>query len=145
MQAAASVQGEQTGLTFAPKPRWSRIAACRFSPKPAITIEEYLDLERSTELKHEYYRGEVFTMGGASYAHTGVVGNLAREIGQQLKGDPCRAFPTDLCVRVGDSGLYTAENRLEASIDIASIGCELNLAEVYVKVDGLREPLAHYG
>jgi len=51
-------------------------------PQTRHTIEEYLDLKRSTEPKHEYYRGEVFAMGGASYAHTVVVGNLAREIGQ---------------------------------------------------------------
>lgn len=36
--------------------------------------------------------------------------------------------------------LYVAENRLEGSITLVSIGCALALAEVYEKVDGLREP-----
>jgi Uma2 family endonuclease len=185
-------------------------------PKTRHTIEEYLALERSTQQKHEYYRGEVFAMEGASYAHTVIVGNPAREIGQQIKDRPCRVSPPDLRVRVGESGLYTypdivvvcgpprleqpgdtlvnpaviievlseateaydrgrkfelyqsipsltdyvlvaqdtpriehfqrqpsghclyaAENRLNASVAMASIDCELSRAEVYDKVDGL--------
>ena len=44
----------------------------------------------------------------------------------------------------GGQWIYTLANRLDASVAIASIGCELKLAEVYEKVDGLREPLAYY-
>ena len=43
-------------------------------PQTRYTIEQYLELERSTQQKHEYYRGDVVAMGGASYAHTVVVG-----------------------------------------------------------------------
>ena len=42
------------------------------------------------------------------------------------------------------SWIYTAENRLDGSITVASIGCELKLAEVYDKVEGLKEPGAFY-
>ena len=55
-------------------------------PKPRYTLAEYLDLERSTQVKHELYRGEVFAMGGASFAHTVIVGNVARELGQSGEG-----------------------------------------------------------
>jgi Uma2 family endonuclease len=44
----------------------------------------------------------------------------------------------------GGEWIYTLENRLEASVTIPSIGCALELAEVYEKVEGLREPLAYY-
>ena len=37
-------------------------------PRTQYTLEEYLELERSTREKHEYFRGEVFAMGGASEA-----------------------------------------------------------------------------
>jgi len=40
--------------------------------------------------------------------------------------------------------LYSAENKLDASVAISSIGRELKLAEVYDKVEGLREPAARY-
>ena len=36
---------------------------------------------------------------------------------------------------------YTAENHVDAGV---KIGCELTLAEVYHKVESLREPLAYY-
>jgi Uma2 family endonuclease len=41
----------------------------------------------------------------------------------------------------GGQWIYTLENRLDASVAIA---CELRLAEVYEKVEGLREPLSYY-
>jgi Uma2 family endonuclease len=44
----------------------------------------------------------------------------------------------------GGEWIYTLENRLEASVTIPSIGCALKLAEVYEKVDGLREPRSYY-
>jgi Uma2 family endonuclease len=33
-------------------------------PKPRLTIEEYLEIEDKAEYKSEYYRGEMFAMGG---------------------------------------------------------------------------------
>lgn len=192
-------------------------------PKPPFSVEDYLALELSTQQKHEYHQGEVFAMGGASFAHGVVVGNVVRELGLQLKGKPCRVSPTDLRVRAGSSGLYTypdvvvvcgppkleqpgdtltnpgvilevlsasteaydrgrkfelyqsietltdyllvaqdtpriehfqrqpggqwlytLANRIEGGVAIASIGCRLALAEVYEKVDGLREPGSFY-
>ena len=38
-------------------------------PKPQFTPEEYLKLERTSEQKHEYLRGEIFAMGGARARH----------------------------------------------------------------------------
>ena len=40
--------------------------------------------------------------------------------------------------------MYTAESRLGGHVAIPSISCELELAEVYDKVEGLKEPLANY-
>ncbi len=77
------------------------------TPKTRYTPEEYLALERSSETKHEYFKGEIFAMGGASSRHVLIVTNLVIELGSQLKKGPCRVFSTDLRVRVDTSGLYT--------------------------------------
>jgi Uma2 family endonuclease len=45
-------------------------------PKTRYTLQEYLDLERSGEARHEYLGGEVFAMGGASWPHVLIVSNL---------------------------------------------------------------------
>jgi len=34
-----------------------------------FTPEEYLEIERSSPIKHHYIQGEMFAMGGASKAH----------------------------------------------------------------------------
>lgn len=35
-------------------------------PKPYITEAEYLELERASAGKHEYFAGEIYAMTGAS-------------------------------------------------------------------------------
>lgn len=72
-----------------------------------ITPEEYLALERASERKSEYFLGEVFAMGGASREHNLIVGNVVRDLGNQLKGRPCETYPSDMRVKVSASGLYT--------------------------------------
>lgn len=76
-------------------------------PKTHYTLEEYLALERSTRTRHEYFRGEVFAMGGASEPHNLIVANVLGELRQHLKGKPCRVYPSDLRVRITATGLYT--------------------------------------
>lgn len=38
--------------------------------------EEYLEIEKTSTIKHEYIRGEVYAMAGASDAHVKITGNL---------------------------------------------------------------------
>jgi len=76
-------------------------------PKTYLTPGQYLEIERKAEFKSEYYRGEMFAMSGASYAHIGIVANAMRELGQQLRRGPCRPLSNDMRVRVTPAGLYT--------------------------------------
>jgi Uma2 family endonuclease len=76
-------------------------------PKTRYTIPEYLELEAATPQKHEYLGGEIFAMGGASEAHNLIVGNVLSGLHQQLRGKPCRVYPSDLRVKVSSTGLYT--------------------------------------
>ena len=75
--------------------------------KSFVTPEEYLAQERLADFKSEYLRGEVFAMAGASWEHTLVKDNLARETGYQLKNGPCHVLTSDMRVRVDATGLYT--------------------------------------
>jgi len=76
-------------------------------PKSTVTHEEYLAAERRGPQKHEYLDGEVFAMSGASFAHVSIVANLTGRLFGQLQGGPCRAFSSDLRVKVSRTGLYT--------------------------------------
>jgi Uma2 family endonuclease len=77
------------------------------APTRLLTPQEYLALERQAAYKSEYFRGEMFAMARASFEHTLVKDNLAREAGNQLKNGPCRVLTSDLGVRVSATGLYT--------------------------------------
>src|SRR5213596_3484672 len=76
-------------------------------PKPRLTPEEYLALERKAEYKSEYLAGEMFAMAGASERHVSIVANVMYLLVGQLKGRPCKAYASDMRVRVSPTGLYT--------------------------------------
>lgn len=76
-------------------------------PKRLLTPEEYLAIERDIEAKHEFYRGEMFAMGGASFAHTQITIAASATLYDQLKNGKCHVSANDLRVKVSASGLYT--------------------------------------
>lgn len=75
-------------------------------PKAHMTVEEYLAFDRASEIKHEYYGGEVFAMAGASYDHSTIVENTFASLRAQLQDGPCRVKLSDLRVQVSTSGLF---------------------------------------
>ena len=72
-----------------------------------MSEEEYLEQERASETKNEYFRGEVFAMAGASREHNLITANIIAELVLQLKNKPCRVYPSDMRLKVERSGLYT--------------------------------------
>lgn len=77
------------------------------NPKQIWTPESYLELERASETKHEFYRGEVFDMSGASFTHTVIAVNTTRELSSQLRKKPCTVHSNDLRIQVRAAGLFT--------------------------------------
>jgi Uma2 family endonuclease len=67
---------------------------------PEMTIEEYLELEEHSTVRHEYIRGQVFAMTGATEAHNIICGNLFAVIHAHVRGTGCRAFINDMKVKV---------------------------------------------
>jgi Uma2 family endonuclease len=72
-----------------------------------MTQEEYLAAERQAETKSEYFVGEVYAMSGASEEHNLIVTNLIAALATQVRGGPCRVYPSDMRVKVEAGGLYT--------------------------------------
>lgn len=83
------------------------ISSMAVDPKPRLSPQDYLALERQVEWKSEYVEGEMVAMSGASRRHNLIVLNLARELSLQLKGRPCEAYVTDMRVKTADGALYT--------------------------------------
>jgi Uma2 family endonuclease len=76
------------------------------APKLKLTPDQYLAQERVAPFKSEYFCGEVFSMAGATWEHTLIKDNLARELGNRLKDGPCRVLSSDLRVKVEKAGMY---------------------------------------
>jgi len=75
--------------------------------KPVITPDEYLRLERKSEIRSEYFRGEIFAMTGASRFHNLICANVLSQIHRQFEGRACEVYQSDMRVKVSSTGLYT--------------------------------------
>ncbi len=70
------------------------------SPVSFLTPEEYLKSEPYRNIRHEYVAGQIFAMVGASEAHNLIAGNLISLLRPHLRGTSCRAFVSDMKVKV---------------------------------------------
>jgi len=74
-------------------------------PIPNVTSEQYLEWERESPTKHEYFDGEIIAISGSSFDHNLIAGDILRLFGEQLKGKRCREFGSDLRVAIGSQRL----------------------------------------
>ncbi|MBF0241109.1 MAG: Uma2 family endonuclease [Desulfamplus sp.] len=72
-----------------------------------ITPEEYLNLERLSEFKNEYFNGEMFAMAGASREHNQISSNIIRVLANQLLDTQCTVFASDMKIKIDAIGKYT--------------------------------------
>jgi Uma2 family endonuclease len=75
--------------------------------KRTFSIEEYLRFEKDSPEKHEFFRGEIFAMSGASNRHNLIFSNLFTGIAIQLKGKSCKPFGSDMRIYVAENTLFT--------------------------------------
>lgn len=69
-------------------------------PKKSYTLEEYFEIELNSEIKYEYWDGQIFAMSGASPEHNKISVNLTIDIGSQLRRRSCELFHSDQRVKV---------------------------------------------
>ncbi|MCA9889494.1 MAG: Uma2 family endonuclease [Anaerolineae bacterium] len=67
------------------------------------TVEEYLVYEQETGIKHEYIDGDIYAMSGGSGDHALIMMNCGIEIGSQLRGSSCRAYSSELKVKISET------------------------------------------
>ena len=71
-----------------------------------ISAEQYFELERTSETKSEYFRGDVFAMTGASVRHNMIVSNVIAALANAFAGMDCHVFPSDIKVEVDPDRHY---------------------------------------
>jgi Uma2 family endonuclease len=63
-----------------------------------ISPDEYLEMERNTKERNEYYDGLVLAMSGASLERNTIDRNLIMTVGNFLKGKECQILPSHMRV-----------------------------------------------
>jgi len=76
-------------------------------PPARLTEEEYLEIERATEFRNEYYDGHMYVMSGGWATHAFIIGNLMGALHNALREKPCRIASSDFRVRVPPERFYT--------------------------------------
>ncbi|MEZ6136768.1 MAG: Uma2 family endonuclease [Pirellulaceae bacterium] len=69
-----------------------------------MTAEEYAVWEREQTERHEFYAGEVFSRAGGTRRHSLIGTNVARFIGNLLKGQACQVHGSDMRVLIEATG-----------------------------------------
>jgi Uma2 family endonuclease len=78
------------------------------APERRLTYVEYAAGEEASLRKHDYVQGAVFAMAGGTPEHAALVLAVGGSLYLQLRGKPCRAYSSDLRVRIkaSDVGTY---------------------------------------
>ncbi|MBO9617284.1 MAG: Uma2 family endonuclease [Dyadobacter sp.] len=65
-----------------------------------MTVEEYFELEKRSEIRHEYYNGEVYAMAGTTLNHNRIVGKVRNLLGSHFLSKRCDVFSENVKVEV---------------------------------------------
>jgi len=68
-----------------------------------MTVDEWRELERTSEVKHEYIDGYVYAMAGGSLAHSLIAANAVSTLNAAFGDGPCLAYTSDAATRVSES------------------------------------------
>lgn len=72
-----------------------------------ISVEDYLLLEEESDVKHEYYQGEMFAMAGGTIPHNRIVRNTLTALDNFLSGKDCEVFPSDQRIHCPANSFFT--------------------------------------
>ncbi|OKH12323.1 Uma2 family endonuclease [[Limnothrix rosea] IAM M-220] len=65
-----------------------------------LTAEQYLELESTSSVKHEYIDGKIYAMAGTTDSHNTIAVNLTTLIRSHLRGTNCRIYFADIKARL---------------------------------------------
>jgi Uma2 family endonuclease len=71
-----------------------------------VSVEDYLEGERLSEIRHEYIGGQIYAMAGASDDHNRIVAHLCGELRERLRGKRCEPFLADVKLKIPDTQVF---------------------------------------
>ncbi len=71
-----------------------------------LTLDQYIELEANSDIKHEYRNGEIYAMAGTTDSHNTIAGNLYALIRNHLRGSDCRLYFADIQARLEECNCF---------------------------------------
>ena len=65
-------------------------------PLAGLTIEQYLEIDRSADVRSEYINGTMYAMAGGTRNHALIAMEAGARLNEQLRGRPCAVAGSDL-------------------------------------------------
>jgi Uma2 family endonuclease len=82
-------------------------AILRTMDVPTYSIDEYVALERFSNVKHEYIDGQIRAMSGGTLEHARLAAALIGQLSSQLSGRNCDVYTSDARIHVVTGNLIT--------------------------------------
>ncbi len=74
--------------------------------KTKISVENYLDGEEISDVKYEYFDGEVYAIAGTSQNHNRIARNIVNALSNHLQDSPCETYIENIKVRASEDVFY---------------------------------------
>jgi len=71
-----------------------------------ISVEEYLRLEQTSEIRHEYVDGYLYAMTGASKRHNRLIFNFQNLVSDAADDQGCEVYSSSVKVAVSERAIY---------------------------------------
>lgn len=66
------------------------------------TLDQYLQMERQSPIRHEFVDGRVYAMAGGTRRHNHISRNVTRLLDERLQDGPCQLYTADMKVRLAN-------------------------------------------
>jgi Uma2 family endonuclease len=70
------------------------------------TVQEYIDFEETSPVRHEFQNGKLYAMVGTSDTHNDILNNLVGAIRPKFKDKGCKVYSESLKVEINDNDEY---------------------------------------
>lgn len=88
------------------------------------SVEEYLELEKSSPDRHEYVGGALYAFAGSSERHNRIALSVAAKLLGASTGGPCRVYMSDVKLRAAEDVIYYPD---------VMVTCDPDDSDAYVK------------
>ncbi|HFA51630.1 MAG TPA: Uma2 family endonuclease [Bacteroidetes bacterium] len=75
--------------------------------KELLTVEEYFEIEKDGDARHEFYHGEIFVMGNTTKNHNEIIDNIKTPLRKAFVPKGCKVYSESIRLQVAKGKFYT--------------------------------------